>query len=246
MVDAALWIPSHFLVAHDHHINNVHFHAPFAFPSEFHYDLGLSSSPLKSLASSTETESSDDKEDFFAALTRRLNSEEDSGFNRVPAVHTYRIRELVGLKRRFRRQKPERVVRPKQECGSVWERPTKHNWVVQQQQVHVQNRAREFGHESVNVKYTRPTCFPQSAWSPCQVQQQNNRVQFGGSRSRVGVGTGGSSVKRGCGGTRVFLPRHYETTPSEPHKKTGFAPVDLLTFWTLATKEALIENLLTE
>ncbi|BAT79975.1 hypothetical protein VIGAN_02292800 [Vigna angularis var. angularis] len=73
MVDAALWIPSHFLVAHDHHINNVHFHAPFAFPSEFHYDLGLSSSPLKSLASSTETESSDDKEDFFAALTRRLS-----------------------------------------------------------------------------------------------------------------------------------------------------------------------------
>jgi len=73
------------------------------------------------------------------------------------------------------------------------------------------------------VKCTRPTtCLPQSAWSPCQVQQQNSRVQFGGSGSRVAVpGTGGSSVKRGCGGTGVFLPRHYETTPSEPRKKTG-------------------------
>lgn len=71
------------------------------------------------------------------------------------------------------------------------------------------------------MKCTRPTCFPQSAWSPCQVQQQNSRVQFGGSGSRVAVGTGGSSVKRGCGGTGVFLPRHYETTPSEPRKKTG-------------------------
>ncbi|KAG2405082.1 uncharacterized protein HKW66_Vig0043370 [Vigna angularis] len=244
MVDAALWIPSHFLVARDHHINNVHFHAPFSFPSEFHYDLGLSSLPLESLAGSTKIESSDDEEDFFVALTRRLNSKEDSGFSRVPAVHAYRIRELVGLKRRFRRRKPEWVVRPKKQCGSVWGRPTKHNWIVQQQQVQVHNRACEFGHESVNVKCTRPTCFPQFAWSPCQVQQQNNRVQFGGSGSRVAVGKGGSSVKRGCGGNGVFLPSHYETTPSKPRKKTGSAPVDLLMLWTLATKEALTEKLI--
>jgi len=72
------------------------------------------------------------------------------------------------------------------------------------------------------VKCTRPTSLPQSAWPPLQVQQQNNRVQYGGSGSRVAVpGTGGSSVKRGCGGTGVFLPRHYETTPSESRKKTG-------------------------
>lgn len=69
MADAALWLPSHFLAAHDHHINNLH----FAFPSEFPYDLGLSSPPLESLAGSTETETSDGEEDFFAGLTRRLS-----------------------------------------------------------------------------------------------------------------------------------------------------------------------------
>ncbi|RZB50436.1 hypothetical protein D0Y65_047378 [Glycine soja] len=113
------------------------------------------------------------------------------------------------------------VVRAKQQCGSVWGRPTKPNYLVQQQQVQVQvqNRAREFGHESVNVKCTRP-----SAWPPLQVEQQNNRVQLGGSRVVI-PGGGGSSVKKGCGGTGVFLPRHYETPSEPPRKKTGCAPV---------------------
>ncbi|KOM39148.1 hypothetical protein LR48_Vigan03g253000 [Vigna angularis] len=313
MADAALWLPSHFLAAHDHHINNVHFHAPFAFPSEFPYDLGLSSPPLESLAGSTETQSSDGEEDFFAGLTRRLSQSSlnetrkhlsalpiqpdnrtfseiprktqglvgspqstltgfgswsgrsagsgdgsPNGYSRVPSPSTtpfdenndpweaiyaaagqvarlkinnnhvseYDFQKSRGLLTHSRpNQCFSQVASPKQQCGSVWGRPTKPNWVVQQQQVQVQNRAREFGHESMNVKCTRPTCFPQSAWSPSQVQQQNSRVQFGGSGSRVAVGTGGSSVKRGCGGTGVFLPRHYETTPSEPRKKTGSAPV---------------------
>ncbi|OIW14198.1 hypothetical protein TanjilG_21338 [Lupinus angustifolius] len=42
------------------------------FPSEFPYELGISS-PVESVAGSTETEISDDEEDFFAALTRRLS-----------------------------------------------------------------------------------------------------------------------------------------------------------------------------
>jgi len=79
MADAALWLPSHFLAGHSHDIKNncknVHFDAPFAFPSEFPYEFGLSSPPLESLAGSTEaeTESSDGEEDFFAGLTRRLS-----------------------------------------------------------------------------------------------------------------------------------------------------------------------------
>ncbi|RDY06894.1 hypothetical protein CR513_09062, partial [Mucuna pruriens] len=93
-----------------------------------------------------------------------------------------------------------------QQCGSVWGREAKANWLVQ-------NRAREFGHGSVNVKCTRPLCLPQSAWPTLQVQHHNNRVQFAE-----------SSVKRPSGGTGVFLPRHYET-PSESRKKTGSAPV---------------------
>lgn len=114
----------------------------------------------------------------------------------------------------------QQQVRPKQQCGSVWGRQVKPNWLVQQQQqLQARNRGCEFGLESVNmnVKCTRPLCLP-----PLQVQHQNNRVQFGGSGSRVVPG--GSSVKRACGGTGVFLPRHYEA-PSEPRKKTGCAPV---------------------
>ncbi|XP_015956573.1 uncharacterized protein LOC107480884 [Arachis duranensis] len=46
--------------------------AVFAFPSEFPYEFGVSS-PVESVAGSTETESSDEEEDFFAGLTRRLS-----------------------------------------------------------------------------------------------------------------------------------------------------------------------------
>ncbi|MED6186566.1 hypothetical protein PIB30_067947 [Stylosanthes scabra] len=46
--------------------------AVFGFPSEFPYEFGLSS-PVESVAGSTETESSDEEEDFFAGLTRRLS-----------------------------------------------------------------------------------------------------------------------------------------------------------------------------
>ncbi|ESW35485.1 hypothetical protein PHAVU_001G238700 [Phaseolus vulgaris] len=316
MADAALWLPSHFLAHHTKdNCKNAHFHAPFAFPSEFPYEFGLSSPTLESFAGSTGTESSDGEEDFFAGLSRRLSQSSlneprkqlsampiqpdngtfseiprkaqglvgspqstltgfgswsgrsavsgdgsPNGYSRVPSPSTTPFDEnndpweviyaAAGQVARLKinnnhvsqydfqnsrgsvthsplNQSFNQVARPKQQCGSVWGRPTKPNWVVQPQQVQVQNRAREFGHESVNVKCTRPTSLPQSAWPPLQVQQQNNRVQYGGSGSRVAVpGTGGgSSVKRGCGGTGVFLPRHYETTPSESRKKTGCGPV---------------------
>ncbi|KAF1894994.1 hypothetical protein Lal_00022490 [Lupinus albus] len=52
--------------------NNVVNADPLGFPSEFPYELGISS-PVESVAESTETEISDDEEDFFVALTRRLN-----------------------------------------------------------------------------------------------------------------------------------------------------------------------------
>lgn len=109
-------------------------------------------------------------------------------------------------------------MRPKQQCGPIWGKQVNPNWLVQQQQLLVRNRGCEFGNESMNVKCTRRSCLPQSAWPPLQVQNQNNRLQFNGSGSRVVPG--GSSVKRGCGGTGVFLPRHYEA-PLEPRKKTG-------------------------
>ncbi|CAL0334863.1 unnamed protein product [Lupinus luteus] len=52
--------------------NNVVTADRLGFPSEFPYELGISS-PVESVAGSTETETNDDEEDFFAALTRRLS-----------------------------------------------------------------------------------------------------------------------------------------------------------------------------
>ncbi|CAJ1862855.1 unnamed protein product [Sphenostylis stenocarpa] len=323
MGDAALCLPSHFLAGHGHDIKNncksVDFDATFAFPSEFPYEFGMSSPAVESSAGSTEAESSDGEEDFFAGLTRRLSLSSlnetrkqlsampikpdhatfseiprktqglvgspqstlsgigswsggsagsgdgsPNGYSRVPSPSTTQFDEnndpweviyaAAGQVARWKmnnshvsqfdvqnsrglltHSRPNQsfsqvnqFVRPKQQCGSVWGRPTRPNWSGQQQQVQVQNRAREFGHESVNVKCTRPLCLPQSAWPSPQVQQQNSRVQFAGSGSRAAVpGAGGSSVKRVCGGTGVFLPRHYET-PSESRKKTGCAPPVLL------------------
>ncbi|OIV95594.1 hypothetical protein TanjilG_23825 [Lupinus angustifolius] len=280
----------------------------FGFPSEFPYELGISS-PVESVAESTETDSSTEEEEFFAALTRRLSqsSLHDSrkhhpitspiitnkktenvklkkndlatspqstlsgigswsgrsgssgdgspnGSSRVPSPLTtpfvekndpleaiyavagevarlkyinsetmsfnFQNREL-GLPHattmfpNYSSQMREEHVL-KQQCGdSVWGRQqVKPNWLVQQQQLQVQNR----GYES--VKCTRPS-LPQSAWPPLQVQPQNQRVQCTGSGSRPS----GSAVKKGCGGTGVFLPRHHVNNPSETRKKPGFAPV---------------------
>ncbi|KAI9078346.1 hypothetical protein K1719_039722 [Acacia pycnantha] len=88
--DADLWLPSQFLTDADilgdkeNYKNGVNagLDASFGFPSEFPYEFysfGVSSSalssPVESVAGSTETDStgSDVDEDFFAALTRRLN-----------------------------------------------------------------------------------------------------------------------------------------------------------------------------
>ncbi|XP_020204740.1 uncharacterized protein LOC109790055 [Cajanus cajan] len=65
------------------------------------------------------------------------------------------------------------------------------------------NRAPHFAHQTGNVKCTPPL-------------QHNNRPHFSGSA--------GSSVKTGCAGTGVFLPRHYQTPPHS-RNKTGSAPV---------------------
>ncbi|KAK7305818.1 hypothetical protein VNO77_43730 [Canavalia gladiata] len=106
----------------------------------------------------------------------------------------------------------QQQVRQKQQYGaSVWGRQVKPNWF--------RNRGCEFGYES--LKCSRPMPSPQSAWPSLQP----NRVQHDGSGSRVAVPVpGGTSVKRGSGGTGVFLPRHYDS-PSEPRNKTGCAPV---------------------
>ena len=84
--DAELWLPSQFLAGEDilgdkennKNGGNADLDAAFCFPSEFPYEFdsfGTSSalsSPVESVAGSTETESSDE-EDFFAGLTRRLS-----------------------------------------------------------------------------------------------------------------------------------------------------------------------------
>lgn len=279
----------------------------FGFPSEFPYELGISS-PVESMAgSTTETESSDEEEDFFAALTRRLSqsSLHDSrnhhppltqpiiatnkpesaslkrtrvlsgspqstlsgigswsgrsvfsgegspnGSSRVPSPTTtpfgdkndpweviyaaagqvarlkyinetqsfgFQNKTPLGLPHAslFNNQtsqvREEHVL--KQQCGSVWGRQAKPNRLVQQQ-VRYEGLP-EFGYEG--VKCTRPSSLPQSAWTP---QPQNQRVQYSGSGSRHGL-PGGSGVKRGCGGTGVFLPRHNGYNPTESRKKSG-------------------------
>ncbi|KAE9594353.1 hypothetical protein Lal_00001438 [Lupinus albus] len=276
----------------------------FGFPSEFPYELGISS-PVESVAGSTETDSSNEEEDFFAALTRRLsqsslhdsrkhhpltspiianNKNENvklktqglatspqstlsgigswsgrsggsgdgspNGSSRVPSPLTTpfvekndpleaiyavagevaRLKYINSETMSFGFQNRGQLGLPhgstlfpnhasqmrEEQCGdSVWGRQhVKPNWLIQQQQLQVQNR----GYES--VKCTRPS-LPQSAWPPLQVQPQNQRLQCTGSGSRPS----GSAVKRGCGGTGVFLPRHHVNNPSETRKKPGFAPV---------------------
>ncbi|XP_020237033.1 uncharacterized protein LOC109816426 [Cajanus cajan] len=118
-------------------------------------------------------------------------------------------------------------VRPEQvQCGgSVWGRQGKASWVTQQQHPcpEVQNRVRdlrEFGYDYEGLKCARP--LPHSAWHPLQVKHQNHQVANFGSGSRPGLQTG-SGVKRGCGGTGVFLPRQYGPPPPESRKKTSCA-----------------------
>ncbi|KAL2317174.1 hypothetical protein Fmac_031050 [Flemingia macrophylla] len=113
--------------------------------------------------------------------------------------------------------RPEQVL--KQQCGgSVWARQGKVSWVTQQHQPcpQVQNRVREFGYDYEGVKCARP--LPHSAWHPLQVKHQNQQVAHFGPGLQAGSG-----VKRGCGGTGVFLPRQYGAPPSESRKKTSCA-----------------------
>ncbi|KAK7300545.1 hypothetical protein RJT34_11391 [Clitoria ternatea] len=122
---------------------------------------------------------------------------------------------------RYQQWKQEQLL--KQQCGSVWGRQVKGNWVTQQHQPQVvQNRVRDFGYDYEGVKCTRP--LPHSAWVPTQVKHQNQRVPHFGSGSRPGL-QNGSSAKRVSAGTGVFLPRQYGAPPPESRKKTSCAPV---------------------
>ncbi|EXC07560.1 hypothetical protein L484_005867 [Morus notabilis] len=118
-----------------------------------------------------------------------------------------------------------------QQCGSAWGRQVKVGWSAsaqqQQQQSHyqqqqIQNRGRNCGYE--NGRCGRPLNLPQSAWPPLQVQNQNQNQNQQHHPSRPagmgGVFAGGSTVKKECAGTGVFLPRRY-TNPPEPRKKSG-------------------------
>jgi len=113
----------------------------------------------------------------------------------------------------------------KQECDSIWARHALAQAQAQAQaqalaqmktlQAQVQNR----GYDYEGVKCTR--AMPRSAWhSPIQVKNQNNPVYFNGSGLRTGFQSG-SGVKRGCGGTGVFLPRPHGTPLPESRKKTS-------------------------
>ncbi|KAI4306772.1 hypothetical protein L6164_030021 [Bauhinia variegata] len=84
--DSEFWLPSQFLASEDMNEDkennendvNADLDAAFSFPSEFPYEFdsfGVSSalsSPVESVAGSTEAESSDE-EFFFTGLTRRLS-----------------------------------------------------------------------------------------------------------------------------------------------------------------------------
>ena len=109
----------------------------------------------------------------------------------------------------------------KQECDSIWARHAFAQAQAQAQahvkalQAQIQNR----GYDYEGVKCTR--AMPRSAWhSPIQVKNQNNPGYFNGSGLRTGLQSG-SGVKRGCGGTGVFLPRPYGTPLPESRKKTS-------------------------
>lgn len=132
--------------------------------------------------------------------------------NSVGPTH---VNMVNGEMKKKQKQKQELL-----DCCSVWEREREHNpnWLVQQQLLLIQNRRRELGYESSTARCNVPLSFQQT-------QQQNQRAQYG-SGFRVPV-QGGSSVKKVSGGTGVFLPRHYDTTPSDSRKRTGCVPVML-------------------
>lgn len=116
----------------------------------------------------------------------------------------------------------------KQQCEPVWGRQNQaqaqaqgkaNSWSTQQ--VQVQRRLGDFGYEYEGVSCTRPVPRSAAGWNPSlQVKQQNYQAPFNGSGSRP-VLQGGSGVKRGCGGTGVFLPRQYVAPPPESRKKTS-------------------------
>ncbi|KAJ1389165.1 hypothetical protein SESBI_38516 [Sesbania bispinosa] len=108
----------------------------------------------------------------------------------------------------------QQLLKQQQSGSSVWGRQVQNN------------KVRDFGYNNYqSVKNVRP--LPRSAWyqhHPLQVKQQNHQMNGSGSRPVLQVGSG---VKRGCGGTGVFLPRQYGAPPPESRKKTNCAPVML-------------------
>ncbi|CAK8538240.1 unnamed protein product [Lathyrus sativus] len=117
----------------------------------------------------------------------------------------------------------------KQQCDSVWGRQAQTQAQAQAQAL-AQAKAASWstqvqnsGYDYEGMKCTRP--MPRSVWhSPIQVKHQNNPVLFNGSGSRP-VSQIGSGVKKGCGGTGVFLPRQYGAPLPESRNKTNCAPV---------------------
>ncbi|KAE9606153.1 hypothetical protein Lal_00024788 [Lupinus albus] len=115
-----------------------------------------------------------------------------------------------------------RIQMLKQQCDAVRGVETEPYFSSYQQQLEVQNKRHEFGYGS--VKCTHP--LPKTTWHPLQVKNKNQQLQpIGGSSSRS-VLNGGSSDKRVCAGTGVFLPRSY-MVPPEHCKKSNCAPLNL-------------------
>ncbi|KAK8593246.1 hypothetical protein V6N12_045330 [Hibiscus sabdariffa] len=81
------------------------------------------------------------------------------------------------------------------------------NWRVQQQQIQCRARNNVVGG------------LPHSSWFPVQVEAQQPQHTSGSCMRAMFVG-GSESVKRGCAGTGVFLPRTYEY-----QKKSGCSTV---------------------
>ncbi|KAK8563823.1 hypothetical protein V6N12_035959 [Hibiscus sabdariffa] len=104
----------------------------------------------------------------------------------------------------------------KQQNASIWggqkqQQPNHHPHVVQ-------TRVRSYNGTN------RPMGLSYSAWPPLQQHQQNRMPNGSGMRA---VFLGNPTVKRGCAGTGVFLPRRIGA-PSEPRKKPAACPTALL------------------